>query len=140
MVTNSQIKKIHTLKNILKLDNELYQEILSAYGAKSCKSLAPHLANEFIKQLEDMAVEAGLWVRPNKKFSELSNRAEMATPAQLRKIEAMWKEVAYVKDRDFIKKSLRLFLQKQFKISDLRFLEKSMVSKVIKSIESIKNK
>ncbi len=137
MPTNSEIKRIHTLKNLLKLDDDLYREILSGFGCDSCKKLPAHLVPEFISMLEKMAVEAGVWVIPNRKYKDLNQREGMATPKQLRMIEAMWKEVAYQKDEKFVRTSLRKFLQKQFKVSDLRFIEKSMVSKIIKAIKSI---
>lgn len=148
MITNSQIKKIHTLKNILNLDDELYREILANYGAKTCKSLAPHLAGELIDQLESMAMETGHWVKNEKKFDTLSNRFDMATPKQLRMIESMWsqimiayaeeKEVQYVDKREFITKSLRKFLLNKFSVSDLRFLDSKTARKVINTVKEIK--
>ena len=40
MATNSQIKKIHTLKNVLGIDDDLYRELLCEYGVSSSKDLA----------------------------------------------------------------------------------------------------
>jgi hypothetical protein len=137
MPTNSEIKKIHVLKNLLNLDDDLYREILSGFGCFSSKELPAHLVPELISMLEKMAVEAGVWVIPNRRFKDLNNRDGMATPKQLRKIEAMWREVAYQKDDEYVRTSFRRFLQKQFKISDLRFVEKPMASKIIKAINSI---
>jgi hypothetical protein len=137
MPTNSEIKKIHILKNLLSLDDDLYREILAGFGCSSSKELPAHLVHELISMLEKMAVEAGVWVIPNRRFKDLNNRDGMATPKQLRKIEAMWRDVAYQKDDEYVRTSFRKFLQKQFKISDLRFVEKSMASKIIKAINSI---
>ena len=39
MITKEQIKKIHTIKNLLGLDDELYREMLLKFDAKSCKEL-----------------------------------------------------------------------------------------------------
>ncbi len=137
MPTNSEIKKIHILKNLLSLDDDLYREILAEFGCCSSKELPAHLVPELMSMLEKMAFEAGVWVIPNRRFKDLNNRDGMATPKQLRKIEAMWRDVAYQKDDEYVRTSFRRFLQKQFKISDLRFVEKSMASKIIKAINSI---
>lgn len=140
MINSNQIKRIHILKSLLKIDDELYREILSGYGAKTCKSLEPHLASELIDQLQNMADEAGVAKKFKNPNIYLADREGMATPAQISKVQLLWKEVAYKKDKKFLKASLRKFLEKQFKISDVRFIEKTMVSKIIKSIEVINAK
>ncbi len=147
MITNSQIKKIHTLKTTLKLDDELYRDILANYGAESCKNLSPELAGELIEQLETMAINSGVWTKRKMKFENLSNRFDMATPKQLRMIESMWsqvmliyaekKEVHYVDKEEFIKKSLRKFLLNKFSVSDLRFLDRKAATKVINTVKEI---
>lgn len=150
MVTNAQIKKIHTLKNLLKLDDDLYRDVLSSYGADSCKNLAPHLIEDFIKHLESMAIDAGLWNKPCMNYKSFDNRANMATAKQLRMLEAMWsslittslekKEKKNVNKRRLIKKTLRKFLKNKFGVSDLRFLSKDKVSKVRKAISVMINR
>ena len=148
MVTDSQIKKIHTLKNVLNLDDELYKEILANYGTETCKALSPHLVGELIDKLEEMANESGRWIIKKQKFENLSNRLDMATPKQLRMIESMWnqvmtayaeeKEIKYVDKREFITKSLRKFLLNKFSVSDLRFLDSKTARKVINTVKEIK--
>ena len=39
MSTSLQIKQIHTLKNILGLDDDLYREMLASFGVYSSKKL-----------------------------------------------------------------------------------------------------
>ena len=39
MATISQIRKIHTLKNILDLDDDLYIEMLMSFGVRSSQEL-----------------------------------------------------------------------------------------------------
>ena len=56
MASASQIKKIHTLKNILGLDNELYREILFAFKVESSKNLTYMQATDLIEVLEQKAV------------------------------------------------------------------------------------
>lgn len=145
MATKGQIKKIHTLKTILGLDEELYRELLISFDSLSSKDLTFQEACIFIDYLEEKAIGLGVWKKPSKKYADLSNRAEMATPAQLRKIEVIWKEFLKIAknlkevQNEQSKKSLRRLLQRQYHVSDLRFLPKSKVSKVIKTIETMIN-
>ncbi|HSA07645.1 MAG TPA: DUF1018 domain-containing protein [Candidatus Gastranaerophilales bacterium] len=139
MITKEQIKKIHTMKNLLGLDDELYREILMKFKAKSCKDLSKEQAKKLIDILEVNAIGF------KGKFNELSNRANMATPAQLRRIEAMWVEFLKIADNKEVidksksKKSLRKLLQRLYKISDLRFLPREKVPKVLKTIQTMIN-
>ena len=61
MASASQIKKIHTLKNILGLDNELYREILFAFKVESSKNLTYMQATDLIEVLEQKAVAKNIW-------------------------------------------------------------------------------
>jgi hypothetical protein len=145
MVTKAQIKKIHTLKKILGLDDELYREMLSRFNISSSKDLTIKDACTFIDILEVQATGINKWQKPKEKFDELSNRADMATPPQLRKIEAMWVDFLKISQgKEVIKgsiarKSLRKLLRRLYHISDLRFLERDKVSKVLKTIQSMIN-
>lgn len=138
-ITNAQIKKIHALKNALKLENDLYREMLLPFNAQSSKDLTDYLAEIFIYQLESMSVKMGVWQNPSLKYEDLRYREEkMATPQQLRMIEAMWRDVCYFDNDDFAKKSLRKFLRNKFKVDDLMFLTKAKAAKVIQGIKGIK--
>jgi len=143
MITSAQIKKIHTLKNILHLDDELYVELLMSFGVHSSKKLTSTEANIFVEILEEKAILTNKWVIRNKKFEDLSSRVNsnevaMATPPQLRMIESIWREICYVDTDEFAKQSLRKFLQNKFKISDLKFLTKNTAVRVIRAILQIK--
>ena len=39
MATISQIRKIHTLKNVIGLEDDLYREMLMSFGVQSSKNL-----------------------------------------------------------------------------------------------------
>lgn len=145
MVTKAQIKKIHTLKKILGFDDEIYREMLSKFDVLSSKDLSLKDACSFIDILEVQAIGINEWQKPKEKYDELSDRAEMATPAQLRKIEAMWIDFLKMsQDKEVVKgsiarKSLRKLLRRLYHISDLRFLQRDKVSKVLKTIQSMIN-
>jgi len=143
MITSAQIKKIHTLKTVLHLDDELYVEMLMSFGVQSSKKLTCAEANIFIDILEEKAAWTNQWKKRNNKYEELSNRynskeVAMATPPQLRMIEAIWREICYVDTDEFAKQSLRKFLQNKFKISDIKFLTKNVAVRVIRAILQIK--
>src|SRR5574344_1502982 len=111
----TQIKKIHTLKNILGLEEELYRDML-----------------------EDKVSLKG---NSHKKYDDFKSRDNaMATPAQLRKIEVVWKDMHTFTDKDSAKKSLRKFIKKQFHIEDIRFITKIKAGKIIAVLEKIKIK
>ncbi|MBO6180642.1 regulatory protein GemA [bacterium] len=138
MATNSQIKKIHTLKKVLGLDDDLYRELLDEYGVNSSKDLTYKDAIAFTENLESKALALGLWEIKPKKYSELNRNNEMATDSQLRMIEGLWRELSYFDNDKFAKKSLRKFLNRTHKIDDVMFLTKEKASKVIHSIIAMK--
>lgn len=141
MITSAQIRKIHTLKSILHLDDELYVEMLMSFGVQSSKNLTVTEANIFIEILEEKAFLTNKWEKRDKKYEELTYRdEEMATPPQLRMIEAIWREVCYIDSPDFAKHSLRKFLQNKFRVSDIKFLTKKKAVKVIRAISEMKKK
>lgn len=138
MATISQIKKIHTLKNILGLDDDLYIEMLMSFGVQSSKNLTYTEAAVFLEILEDKAEEQNLWKKRPKKYADLNRSKDMATQAQLRMIEGMWREICYYDTDEFARKSLRKFLKSKFKVDDVMFLRKHTAIKVIQAISGMK--
>lgn len=138
MATISQIRKIHTLKNILALDDDLYIEMLMSFGVQSSKDLTYTEAAIFLEVLEDKAEERNLWKKQPKKYSNLNRTDKMATQSQLRMIEGLWREICYYDTDTFARKSLRKFLKSKFKVDDIMFLTKAKASKVIQAISGMK--
>lgn len=140
MATISQIRKIHTLKNILGLEDDLYVEMLMSFDVQSSKNLTYTEAVVFLEILEDKAVALNRWKKQPKKYQDLERGIKMATQSQLRMIEGMWREICYYDNDDFAKKSLRKFLKSKFKTDDIIFLTKHKAIKVIQAISGIKKK
>lgn len=138
MATTSQIRKIHTLKNTLGLDDDLYREMLMSFGVCSSKDLTYTESIIFIDILEDKAVERSLWVKKPKKYEELNRDNKMATDAQLRMVEGLWREVCYFDNDKFAKTSLRKFLKSKHRVDDVMFLTRKKASKVIQSLLAMK--
>ena len=141
MISNNQIKMIHTLKNKLNLDEDIYRSMLSTYNVESSKKLDFEDAKDLITKLQKMALEVGIWKKNKRrpsKYKELKGRSEMATPAQLRMIEGMWADVSYQETPEEREKALRKFLYRIVKVSDLSFLKSTQVSKVINALKAMK--
>ena len=138
MASISQIRKIHTLKSILGLDDDLYREMLMSFGVCTSKDLTFSEAGVLLDILETKAVERNLWKREPKKYEDMERGTKMATPPQLRMIKGMWRDVCYFDNDDFANKSLRKFLKSKFKVDDIRFLTKAKANKVIQAIKGIK--
>lgn len=142
-IDNWQIKKLHTLYSALGLAEEEYRLTLFMHVAKdSTKDLTFAEAEKLIGILEEVAVERGVWVKyPGKAaFEQLGCRPGMATPSQLRNIEALWKDASRIRSNDDRAAALRSWLFKFFKISDLRFLPADQVSKVLKALRAMKGR
>lgn len=143
MATPKQIKLIQTLRGKLMLTREEYLCLLSSYGVESSKNLNDNDAGHLLNMLIDMGVTAKVWVNRNsrqprqKKYDDLRGRdPDMATPRQLRMIEAMWAEVSRATDEEGREKALRVFLGR-FKVSDIRFVDKRTASKIITALENM---
>ncbi len=134
-----QIKKIHIALSQLSLPDENYRDILSnfinAKGEKcrSCKELNENQANILLGILKKLG-----WTEKKKgkqlKYEEFNNReAKYATPAQMRKIEALWMR----RSREKTEKSLNNFINRIAEVNHITFLLRKDVQKVIKAIESL---
>lgn len=138
MATVFQIRKIHTLKNILGIDDDLYRDMLMSFGVQSSKNLTFTEAVIFLEILEEKAEALNIWHKQEKKYENLNRSTKMATNAQLRMIESMWREISYFDTDEFAKQSLRKFLKTKFKTDDIMFLTKHKAIKVIQAISGMK--
>jgi hypothetical protein len=142
-ITPVQIKKIHALKSAICMDDDTYRYGLDcAYGVTSSKDLNSIQAQDLIVNLEKLALDQGVWEKQPKadkrqRFSDMGSRRGMATPPQLRKIEAMWRDTSRIKEPEARTKALRSFLERIAKVSDLRFLDRNGASAVINALTAM---
>ena len=143
-ITGGQITKIHALTGAMKLDDGVYRTILSTrFRVESSKGLNYFQAENLIQDLEAKAISAGVWEKrtESKKFEEWGRRqGGMASAPQLRKIEAMWKDVSRAETPEERKKGLRSFLERIAKVSDLRFLDMDGAGKIITALVAIQRR
>ena len=128
MATTFQIRKIHALKNVIGMDDDLYREMLMSFDVTSSKDLTYTEAAIFVDILEDKAVAINKWIKQPKKYADLNRTENMASDAQLRMIEGLWRDVCYFNDDKFAKKD------------DIMFLTRAKACKVIQAITAIKKK
>jgi D-mannonate dehydratase len=144
-ITPAQIKRIHTLTNVLNIDDDTYRAALeSRFGVNTCKALALSQAQSFLRELEEVAInlyhqspELQNVENQPERFSNLEGRPGMATPAQLRKIESMWQVISFVPDQDARNRALRSFVQRIAKVADMRFLDLKGASQVINALTAM---
>ncbi|MCG6552921.1 MAG: regulatory protein GemA [Candidatus Magnetominusculus sp. LBB02] len=142
-ITAGQIKKIKTLQRAVGVDDGVYELLVKEYSGgrtRSCTGMDYYEAGRLIDHLENIAMKMNIkWQKVNSKCDKykcLADRDdEMATPAQLRMIEAMWKERSYAKDIDK-EKMLRRFLER-FGVSDILFLTKEDVRRVKRALDNM---
>ena len=148
-INAAQIKKIHALKGALAMDDDTYRAVLAGqFNATSSKNLTGEQAHDLLSDLEHKAVAAGKWEKRDRypasssknkemrtRYNDLeTRRGNMASPAQLRKIEAQWAEVTRAQTPEESKRALRHFLERVVKVSDLRFLDAAGAGKVINGL------
>ena len=142
-ITNEQKKTIHTLKNALSMDDETYRETLwLGYKVESSVKLTRRQARELIDTLKKSAVQAGRWQNNRSfrkyKYDNLGYRDGMASPRQLRMIEALWKDVSFVQDEQARLEALEVFLSNHFGVDKIIWIEATMVGKIKKTLEQMK--
>lgn len=71
------------------------------------------------------------------RFADLGERRGMATPKQLRKIEAMWRDRSRMPSADEQDAALRAWLTARWGVGDLRFLSRFRASDVIVALEKM---
>ena len=129
MITYAQIKQIHVLKNILGMDEDTYREKLHSFDVTTSKDLTETEACILIDSLNYDVKKTK--INSHKKYEDFAGRdAKMATPAQLRKMEVLWKDICNNKDIKHREKTLREHLQR-YKVNDIKFLTKEKAQGII---------
>jgi len=141
-ITKQQIRIIHTLKSRLGMSDEQYRSMVQEVHGFSgtSKDLSFVEAARLITRLKRPAVERGLWQEPGRKYDDLDRRPGMASPAQLRMIEAMWSGVSYHHNRAKQQSAIRKFVFRIAGKSDLRFLTSVDARKVVNAIKNMKGR
>lgn len=142
--TKALSRKLHTLLGKLGISDDDYRAMLAEYHVTTSKDLAYVDYRELVNNLEDMAVSAGVWQRreytegaSKKRFDDLGRRTGMASPPQLRKIEAMWAKVSRAQTARDKRTALNHFLAGRFGVERIEWLPFETVPKVIRAIAAM---
>ena len=152
-------KIIHTVVGKLKLSRDTYEDILFMNArVKSSNDLTYRGYWAVMDRLKEIGNAQGVKVfvggggprrggkktRPYRDAVTGRKREKrnaplfgaMATPEQQKTIWALWEDVARNKTRD----GLRHFLERRFKISDIRFLTRQMAIDVTEALKAMKKR
>ena len=130
--TKDQKKVIHTLKHALKLSRDEYEVMLETYGVTSSVNLTESEAQGLIKQLRKLA--------NNLKYDEFTGRQGMANPAQLRKIDALWRSVSFGRTYKAKTLGLKTFLRTRFDVANMGAVTAFKVTPIITAIKAMAEK
>ena len=144
MSTKKQRQEIGYMRKILGLNEDTYREMLGDFGgAKSSKDLTESDAKIFLNSLRDKGKQIGVF-KPVKqyifqkyKYNDLGERDGMASPSQLRKIEAMWYQVSHQTDDISRQKALNYFTKRLTGKENLKFLENKDAHILIKALDAM---
>lgn len=128
-ITKAQVKAIHAAKSALRMDDDTYRLMLSEYGVGTSLRLDMYQAADLLTRM------SGNSQRRNAP-QQSSDRPGMATGKQLGLIVYKWDLVSRAPESER-RKALDTFLGNHFGISRLEWLPRSMVGKVIKTMESM---
>lgn len=136
MSTKKQIAIIHTLTKQLGICDDHYRDMLSAFKVSTSKALSDADAETFISNLRRLVPNAGGYA--HKKYDNLPVRPGRASPAQLRKIEAIWKTVSRQPNAASRKTALDKFCKRILGIESILWIEHDQVNKIIKAMMAMK--
>ncbi|MDP1991957.1 MAG: regulatory protein GemA [Syntrophales bacterium] len=142
-ITPGQIKKIHALIAAMGFADDFYRDIIwTRYQVRSSKEMTKIQAGQLIEDLEKTAIKGGTWKESafREKYKSLDGRPGFASIAQLALIESMWAKVSRMETPELKAKSLRAFVSKIAKVSDLRFLDMGGAGKVIIALRQMEKR
>lgn len=146
MASSARLKKyriIHSILNDLDWTEEQYRNALyGAFEVESKTVLDLDELDDFITLLQTVQLKEGQipaadveWGWGRTKYEALAHRpGDWATPAQMRKIEATWREVA----RDRSDDALQTFLENHVGVSHITWLKKQHVKPVLVALKEMK--
>jgi len=134
------LAKIHIARKELCLDEDEYRDILQRItGQRSARDIAPDQLLALQRELRRLGWDGYLLRKddlPPLKYSELGHRPGRPTPAQLRMLEARFKNIRGFADTN-PDGAFRAFLEKRFRISDARLLDDSSFEAALTAVKRL---
>jgi len=131
---HSASSRIHALAAMLRLDDCEYRNMLfDLYGKRSSKELTPLQQTELIGILQKH-----LGAKNGGKWGDLKRANPiMATPKQLRAVEAMWAKVSRMETAMGREQALLKFCKRIAGCERLEWLRKADIRKLVKAMEAM---
>lgn len=128
-----QYRQIHGLVRLLGMNDEAYRDMLrDRYGVESSKQLSTQQRGSLIRNLREQ-------VHGNvAEFNDLVDRKKhLATPKQLRAIDAMWAKVSRATTPADRKKALNAFVKRLTGIDNVRWITMHDARTLIRAINTM---
>lgn len=124
-----QISIIHVAKDRLRLTDAAYRDLLrEAAGVRSATDLTQEGFHAVMRRFEALGFVSG--------GPRYGHRLGMASPAQLRAIRALWRQWCDKTVTD-TEKALRHWMERCYRVSDLRFCDEAIASKAIEGLKAM---
>lgn len=134
------IKRIKTLQGLAGISEEDYRSLLWGYGVASCKELTildGRRVCEFLQKIVD-AIPGKQQFKKVKRYADLQGRsAIMATPKQLRMLEAMWMSVTRQRNRQAALDAYHQWLKNRFNLLTPEWIERDRVSNIKRALDAM---
>lgn len=134
------LAKIHIARKALCLDDDDYRDILERItGHRSASEIGPDQLLPLQRELRRLGWDGYLLRRdevPPLKYKELGHRPGRPSPAQLRMLEARFKNIRGFADIN-PDGAFRAFLEKRFRISDARLLDDSSYEAALTAVKRL---
>lgn len=136
-IVKPQIQKIHIAKKELNLTDSEYKDLLSNFDVSSSKDLDYKQAEELLTIFEKLG-----WTKKQSNKKSLKEKYEdlnprgfgFASPGQLRKIEALYRDLNGSESNEGLNKLIKRIV----KIDHISWLKKKDVPKILKCLENMK--
>lgn len=131
-IKKEEYRRLHALARILGMDDAAYRDMLmDRYGVRSSKELHSATRKALIR---DLTSQVSI---KSKRFNDLKDRQDKATPAQLRAVEAMWNQVTRMETAADKRKALDSFVHRLTGVRLLRWCSKKDIRSLIKAIQAM---
>ncbi|MCE1274687.1 MAG: regulatory protein GemA, partial [Chlorobiales bacterium] len=127
------------------MDDDEYRAFLSGWGVESSKDLTPRQSAEVVAALRKLAGQehgrAGARrSRRNLRYDDLGHRPGMASPKQLRMLEAMWMDVTRQATRESALEAYCTWLLNRFRVGRPEWIADVQVGKIKMALEQMQVK
>jgi hypothetical protein len=117
--------------------DQLRNEIAPAQLGKRLSAASETELGRLLRHLTGGRRDPGSSPSGRQRYADLGRRDGMASPGQLRLIEALWMNVSRMPDREAKERALKGFLKRIVGVEDMRFIEGWMVQKIIRAVQAM---